>query len=464
MNNVKLADMTLLKGTKNLSFKDKIEIVRHLDNLKIDAIYMPQIENKVQDSVLIRTVSAFVKNSVLCATVGYTLEGVETAYEAIKTATNKRLVISMPVSAVQMEYFLHKKPAKALELIKELVQGAKQKVNDVEFICEDATRADTSYLKSAIELAIQCGANTVTICNYEGKMLPDEFYEYLIDLKKNIEGLDKVTLGVQISDLYDMSVAQAVLSIKAGAVEIKGACGDFGICNLEKLCSVIKNCGDKLNVTSNVNHVELNRTIRQIKWILGDKLSVESKGVIYSENNLAFSEADNKETVMEAVKKLGYDLSDQDQDRVYEEFKRVAVKKTITNKDLDAIVASVALQVPPVYTLKSYVINNGNIINSSAQITVIKGEKEFDAVAMGDGPIDAAFRAVEQVVGHKYELDDFQINAVTEGKEAVGSAIVRLRFNGKVYSGNGVSTDILGASIRAYINAVNKIVYEEENR
>ena len=123
--------------------------------------------------------------------------------------------------------------------------------------------------------------------------------------------------------------------------------------------------------------------------------------------------------------------------------------------------ASVALQVPPSYKLKSYVINNGNIISASAQITLEREGKEIPGICIGDGPVDAAFKAIEQIIGHHYELDDFQIQSVTEGKEAMASALVKLRSNGKLYSGNGISTDIVGAGIRAFINAVNKIVYEE---
>ncbi len=158
---------------------------------------------------------------------------------------------------------------------------------------------------------------------------------------------------------------------------------------------------------------------------------------------------------------LGYDLSEEDESKVYEEFKRVAEKKNVGAKELDAIVASVALQVPPTYKLVSYTINSGNLMAASAQIKLEKSGVEMDGISMGDGPIDASFRTIEQIIGRHYELDDFQIQAVTEGREAMGSAVVKLREGGKVYSGNGISTDILGASIRAYINALNKIVYEE---
>ena len=146
---------------------------------------------------------------------------------------------------------------------------------------------------------------------------------------------------------------------------------------------------------------------------------------------------------------------------MYEEFLRVADGKIVGAKELDAIVASAALQVPSTYKLDNYVINNGNIISASAQITLIKDDKKIPGISIGNGPVDAAFLAIEQIIGHHYELDDFQIQSVTEGKSAVGSAVVKLRSDGKLYSGRGISTDIIGASIRAYISAVNKIVYEE---
>ena len=149
--------------------------------------------------------------------------------------------------------------------------------------------------------------------------------------------------------------------------------------------------------------------------------------------------------------------------KVWEAFQRIAVRKhQVGSKELDAIVASAAMQVPPTYKVESYVINTGNIISATAQMKLSRQNKVLSGVAMGDGSIDAAFMAIEQIVGRHYELDDFQIQAVTEGREAMGQTVVKLRSEGKVYSGQGISTDIVGASIRAYINALNKIVYEEE--
>ncbi|HBJ97713.1 MAG TPA: 2-isopropylmalate synthase, partial [Clostridiales bacterium] len=172
---------------------------------------------------------------------------------------------------------------------------------------------------------------------------------------------------------------------------------------------------------------------------------------------------DDKETVVQMAETLGYELSEEDEDKVYEEFCRVAEKKNVGAKELDAIVASVAMQVPSTYQLKNYLVTSGNIMTAQAQISLdYKGEL-LQGVCMGDGPIDASIKALELLIGRHFDLDDFQIQSVTEGKEAMGFALVKLRKDGKIYSGNGISTDIIGASIRAYVVAVNKIVYEEEN-
>jgi 2-isopropylmalate synthase len=171
---------------------------------------------------------------------------------------------------------------------------------------------------------------------------------------------------------------------------------------------------------------------------------------------------DNMAAVLKAAAILGYDLSEEDGAKVYDAFCSIIAKKhKISTKELDAIVASAAMQVPPTYILDTFIINSGNTIAATAHIRLKKGDKVLEGVCVGDGPIDAAFLAIESITGCHYELDDFQIQAVTEGREAMGQTVVKLLSGGKVYSGRGISTDIVGASIRAYLSALNKIVYEE---
>ena len=170
----------------------------------------------------------------------------------------------------------------------------------------------------------------------------------------------------------------------------------------------------------------------------------------------------SSDRVVKVVRRLGYDLSEEDNARIYEAFQRIAASKHfVSTRELDAIIATTAMQVPAAYRIASYVITCGSTVSAMAHLALEHNGQRQQGMAAGDGPIDAAFLAIEQIIGHHYELADFQIQTVTEGREAMGSALVKLRSGGKLYSGSGISTDIIGACIRAYISALNKIVYEE---
>ena len=180
-------------------------------------------------------------------------------------------------------------------------------------------------------------------------------------------------------------------------------------------------------------------------------------------SNILLSPHDDKDAVTEATRRLGYDLSEDDLALIYEEFTRLAEgREQIDARELEAIIASVSSQVPETYKLESYLINSGSAIKAMAQLRLSHNDEILEGVCMGNGPIDAAFVAVEQITNAHYELDDFQIQSITQGQEAMGQAIIKLRSEGKLYSGRGISRDIVGASILAYINAINKIHYEEE--
>ena len=457
MKNIRIADTTLCRENNSFSFKEKIEIARQLEKLGVDAIELPEIENSKTDVLLARTVSSFVKNSVLSVAAGKTDESIALAAEALENTKNASIRIELPVSPVGMEYTCHKKAPKMLEWISHAVSEAKKHVPSVEFCAVDATRAEKDFLLSAIECASDAGADSVTLCDSAGVMLPDDFASFVKEIT------EKTQIGVYVActSKNGLAEAEAILAAKQGASGVKTAVGGDAV-SLETFATIIKNCGQNYSLSVSVNITELNRTVKQILRIADS--SKNDKAVVSVDENtqsIRLDKNDSQQAVISEVKKLGYDLSEEDCSKVYEEFLRVASKKNVGAKELDAIVASAALQVPATYKLKSYVINNGNIITASANITLEKDGKTLEGIEIGDGPIDASFIAIDKIIGCRYELDDFQIQAVTEGTEAMGSAVVKLRANGKVYSGNGISTDIIGASIRAYLNAINKIVYEE---
>lgn len=461
MKNIKICDMTLCRNNA-FSFKERIETARLLERLNVNAIELPSIDNVKSDTLLIRTISSFVKQSVISVCAGFTVEGVELASTALASCKNPEIRIELPVSPVGMEYTCHKKAPAMLSLIAELVTAAKAKCEKVQFCAIDATRAEGTFLADAINTAIESGATAVTVCDTAGEMLPDSFAGFICELKNNVSALDSVELGVMCEDKNGMATAASILAVKSGADVVKTAVSG-GIADLETFAGIIKNCGNTCGFACSIKHTETGRIVKQIARIADHMAVSTSAKSAENENEIQLDSSDDRDAVAVAVESLGYDLSDEDMAKVYEEFCRIASKKRVGAKELEAIVASTALQVPPTYKLVSYVINNGNIITSSAQIRLSKDGDEFEGICIGDGPVDAAFKAIEQIIGRHYELDDFQIQTVTEGRDSMGSAIVRLREGGNVYSGTGISTDILGASIRAYLGALNKIVYEEVN-
>ena len=255
-----------------------------------------------------------------------------------------------------------------------------------------------------------------------------------------------------------MAAASAIAAINAGAAGIKTAASADHL-RADTLADIFRAKKDALDATVALDHTAIHNLIGNI--LAGSTSAVEAPALQETEAGAMLDESCTLAEISTAVKELGYDLSDEDNGKIYEEFKRVIAKKeTIGARELEAIIASAAMQVPSTFHVVNYVVNSGNIITATANLTLEKDGEQFTGVSTGDGPIDAAFHAIEQIVGHHYELDDFQVQAVTKGREAVGSALIRLRANGKLYSGNGVSTDIIGACIRAYVNALNKIVYE----
>ena len=465
MKNLIISDMTLKQASVayDLSFKEKIEIAKLLDKLNVSVIELAPTSGSKVDNVLVRTICSCIKNSVISLPVALTENGSAEAYELIKNAKKPRLQINVPMSTVQMEYICHKKPDKVLELIENTVAQAKALCSDVEFAATDATRSEPEFLRKALKAAVSNGATTITLCDTAGETTTDEFIDFVNSLKSDLPELGNVNLAINASNELGMAVSTVLAAVKNGVDEVKTASCLCDAPSLEAVLKILRARGDSIGIGVNVSLTEFGRVSRQIERICEGKNSSAPSEQTSSESNDAYTlnEFTDINTVSDAVVSLGYDLSEEDMQRVYEEFKRSAVKKSISLRELDAIVASSAMQVPATYRLVSYVINSGNVISSTANITLEKDGKNIAGVCIGDGPIDAAFLAIEQILGHHYELDDFQIKSVTEGRDSIGNAIVKLKSDGKVYSGTGLSTDIIGASIRAYISAVNKIVFEQ---
>ncbi len=471
MRKIFISDNTLKQAAKSadgmFSFRGKIEVASLLDKLDLPVIEIPAICDSKADVILTKSIVASVASSIIAIPVfPLTTDGVKETWNTVCGASSPRLQVVLPTSAVQMEYLSHKKPPVMLELLATLVSECKKYCNDVEFIAEDSTRSEKKFLYSMIKTAIDNGANIVTLCDTAGVMLPDEFGAFVSEARENVVELQKVALGVLCSDAMALAMANSVAALRNGASEVKVSAFKGEIPTLESFAHIIRMRGDAIGVQSDIKMTAIKHTTEKIKWITESKKNISfTSSDDKNKSDQAKTLLDNTTSAAELakiVKGLGYDLSLEDNAKVYEAFKLIAdKKKTVGEKELDVIIASTAMQVPPTYRLESFIINSGNVIPSMAHIVLNKSDVQLNGISVGDGPIDAAFMAIEQIIGHHYELDDFQIQSVTEGREAMGSALVKLRSNGVLYSGQGISTDIIGASIRAYLNAINKIVCED---
>jgi len=467
MDQIRISDVTMKQTGKefSLSFKEKLEIPKLLDKLGVSVIELEAITQPKIDSLRIKSIASTVKNSIIAVPVQLSQESIDITWNALKEARHPRLQVYASVSPVQMEYLFNKKPEAMLQAIEETISACCAKTADVEFIADDATRSDKAFLYKAIKTAIYAGAKTITVCDATGAILPEELGEFLDELYENVAELKDAVLGLSCSNELAMADACAIASIKHGVREIKAAAYQINTISLPNVSRLLAAKGDSCGVICSVRTVEMNRIIKQIAWMCETRRSKNSpfdNGVQEMPEDMSLTSHDNITTVLKAVEKLGYDLSEEDGAHVWEAFQKIAARKdVITTRELDTIVASAAMQVPSTYILHSYSITASNTSASMAHMILEKHGQKLEGVALGDGPVDAAFLAIENILGCHYELDDFQIRSVTEGREAMGETVVKLRSSGKLYSGRGTSTDIVGSSIQAYINALNKITYEE---
>ena len=468
MKRIRISDVTMKQVTQefSLSFKEKIELAKMLDKLGVSVIELEGIRNSRVDSLRIKSIAAAVQNSIVAVPVDLSQDSVQTTWNALKLAKNPRLQVCAPVSSVQMEYLIHKKPEAMLASITDTIKACCALCADVEFVADDATRSDAAFLQQAIAAAVEAGAKTVTLCDTAGTMMPEEFAAFVQSVLSAGLQLSDVCIGVSCVNALSMADASVIAAVRHGACEVKTAAYPTDTASLANVARVIHTRGDSFDAACGIHVTQLSRIIDQIVRMcqMGkSKTSPFENGVREEDSGIYLTEHDDITAVLKAVERLGYDLSEEDGAHVYEAFRGIAAKKEkVSARELDAIVASAAMQVPPTFVLDTYVITAGNTISATAHLKLVKNGTPMEGVCIGDGPIDAAFLAIESITGCHYELDDFQIQAVTEGREAMGQTVVKLRWGGKLYSGRGISTDIVGASIRAYISALNKIVYEEE--
>ena len=473
MKKLTLIDATLRQiGTRPagaLNFKEQVEVARQADLLRLDLVETAPLLRGKADILFLHAVAPLLTHAGLSVPVDPDPAAIRAACEALRDAPRSQLNLRIPVSTVQMEYLYHKKAPAMLETLAACTAAAREAGVSFEVSLVDATRAEAAVLEAAARAAAEGGAVAVTLCDDAGEMLPEEFAALAAGIRAKLP--ESVELGVECSNALGLGAATAAACVAgaAGATRLRTAtAAGEALPPTLSVGRILRRKGDALGVSAAIDFTVLEKSTRMVELLC----DAEANPTAAAESARASGASDvavialrsgaTEADVAEAVARIGYDLGPDDEKRVYEEFTRIAARKDVlSSKDLDAIVAAAALQVPETYALDHFVITCGNTVSSMASVLLVKDGVEVSGNAVGNGPIDAAFHSIENIVGRHFELDDFQIQTVTEGRAAIGTAIVKLRTDGGLYSGKGVSTDIVGASIRAYIDALNKICYDE---
>lgn len=499
---IKIFDTTLRDGEQSpgcsMNLKEKIEMAQQLERLNVDIIEAGFAAASPGDLFSIQEISKSIKNCTVASLARTHKTDIDKAWESVKDAVNPRIHTFIATSPIHMEYKLKMTPAEVVERAVDMVKYAKKYCSNIEFSAEDATRSEPEFLGKIFEKVIEVGATTINIPDTVGYTTPDEYYEFLMKIRKYAPSLDKVDISVHCHNDLGLAVANSLAAIRAGATQIEctinGIGERAGNAALEEIVMSVNTRKDRYNYQIDINTTEIMRTSKLLTRITG--VNVQPNKAIVGANAFAHESGihqhgvlNNKQTyeimtpesvgleqnVMVLGKhsgrhafkarldELGYNLTKEELDKAFIRFKEVAdKKKEVFNRDIDAIVSGQKIQVPEIYELERFIINSGNTITSTATVILKKEGKEIEEVAIGDGPVDAAFKAIEKIVSKKLTLDDYALQSVTEGKDALGDAVVRIRENGTVYTGRGLSTDVVEASIQAYVNAVNKMMYEYE--
>lgn len=504
-NKVTIFDTTLRDGEQSpgmsMNIKEKTEMSKQLERLGVDVIEAGFASSSPDD---FQSVKAIAGTITMCKVAGLARASaldIDATWEAIKGAVSPRIHLFIATSDLHMKYKLKMSKDEVLETVTEMTKRAAGYCPDVQFSAEDATRSDMDFLAKVVRTAIKSGASTINLPDTVGFTTPEEHEKFFLEIRGRVPEAEDVILSSHCHNDLGLAVANSLAAVRGGARQIEctvnGIGERAGNAALEEIVMALYVRQNQFGVVTDINTTEIVRSSSLLSRITGVKVQpnkaivgenafaheagIHQHGVLakaetyeimtpeaigLKESNLVLGKHSGKHAFRDRVNELGYSLSNEELTEAFNRFKKLADrKKHVYDKDIEAIVAKESVQVPKIFMLGTYVINSGNTITSTATVSLIKEGKESERVASGSGPVDASFKAINKIIGKQLELEDYKIDSISEGEDAQGDARVVLKNeNGRKFLGRGLSTDIIEASIMAYVNAVNKMYYQEKDQ
>ena len=493
---IKIFDTTLRDGEQvpgaKLNAKQKLEIALQLEKLGVDVIEAGFPCSSPGDAQAVKNVAQKVKKSTIAGLARAVQQDIDICWESVRQAESPRIHVFLGSSDIHVQKKLRMDREKAMNLAVESVKYAKGFCSNVEYSTEDASRTDFEYLCRVIEAAIKAGATTINVPDTVGYAIPDEFGNLISKLRERVPALDKVTLSVHCHNDLGLAVANSLAAVRNGAQQVEctinGIGERAGNASLEEIVMTLRTRPTVFQAHTEINTKEIYRTSRMVsrlmnipvqpnKAIVGSNAFAHSSGIHQDgilkdrstyeimkpedvgikEHTMILTARSGRAAVRHKLKELGFDLEKETFERVFQRFIDVADrKKEITAKDLSSIVEVEISKVPETYILLSMQIMSGDQTTPLSSVKLKKGGELLTDAAIGNGPVDATFRCIERLIGRQGKLLDYDLKAITTGKDALGEALVRVEIEGKVYSGIGTSPDVIEASARAYLNAFNR--------
>ena len=499
MKRIKIFDTTLRDGEQSpgcsMNLSEKIEMAKQLDKLGVDIIEAGFAIASPMDHKSVQAIASAVTNCTVASLARCTKGDIDAAWDAVKEANHPRIHVFLATSNIHMEYKLKMTREEVLQRITDMVGYARSKCADIEFSAEDASRSEWDFLAQCYSNAVAAGATTLNVPDTVGYSTPQEMADLITYLRANVTGIENVDISVHCHDDLGMAVANSLACIKAGATQVEctvnGIGERAGNASLEEIVMALHTRRDFYDAETNINTRQIYRSSKLLSNITGVPIppskavvganafahesGIHQHGVIANaqtyeimnstdvgipQNTMVLGKHSGKHALREKLASMGYEISDQAMEKVFARFKILAdKKKNITTADLEALVLHRHNANYETCQLVSHVVNAGDGVPNTSCVKLKRAGEELEEVAIGSGPLDASFKAINRMLGLDIKLDSFSLNAVTDGEDAIGEAVVKIEApNGRRYTGTGLSTDIIESSIRAYVNGINKMM------
>ncbi len=499
MRKIMIFDTTLRDGEQSpgcsMNLEEKLEVARQLERLKVDIIEAGFAISSPGDFESVKRISETVKDCQIASLSRALTKDIDAAWGAVKGAVSPMIHTFISTSPVHMQYKLRMEPEKVLEQAVATVKYAKKHCGEVEFSAEDAMRSEPAFLAKVVSAVAAAGATVVNIPDTVGFTTPEEMAAMIRYLFENAMGIEKVRFSTHCHNDLGMAVANSLAAVGAGASQIEctvnGLGERAGNTALEEVVMALHTRGQTMDCECRIDTTQIYRTSRLVYNIIGQtapinkaivganafahESGIHQHGVMAErttyeimtpesiglpKNKMILGKHSGKHALEDRLSELGYRFSKEELEGYFETFKELCdKKKEITDLDLEAIVTNGLSQHAGAYQLERYDVHSCNYATANCVVRLLYNGQSIEEVALGNGPIDAAYNAINKIVKRDdYSLVNYEIHSVTDGRDALGEVVVKLKYGDRTVTGRGLSTDILESSLLAYVNGVNKIL------